>query len=410
MIPKKHIIVIGGGAAGFFGAISAATHFPDAQVTILEKNRTVLNKVRISGGGRCNVTHACFDDKALSKFYPRGGSFLRPLFKQFNANDTVEWFEKQGVKLKTEADGRMFPITDSSETIIDCLLKNIRQKHILVKTSEGVKAIQPPKKNGFWEIELLSGAKIEADAILITSGGNPQTTGYQWLADLGLKIIEPVPSLFTFNVPNSPFLSLSGVAVPQASVRIAGKKLMQTGALLVTHWGFSGPAVLKLSAWAARELAEMNYQFTLLINWLGEVTETQLRENLAEYKKQNPKKQIASNALFNLPSRLWKMLTQLSEVGEELRWIDISPKQLNKLVENLINCPQQVNGKSTFKEEFVTAGGIDLAEINPETMESKQHKGLFFAGEVLDIDAVTGGFNFQAAWTTAFVAGKNMLV
>ncbi len=399
---KKRIIIIGGGAAGFFGAISVATHYPDAEVVILEKNRTVLNKVRISGGGRCNVTHACFDDKILSKFYPRGGSFLRPLFKQFNAQSTIEWFEQQGVMLKTEADGRMFPTTDSSDTIIDCLLKVVRQKNIQVRTSEGVKAISKTEK---WQIQLLSDKMIEADAILITSGGNPQLTGYQWLTDLGITIIPPVPSLFTFNAPNSPCFPLAGVAVPNATVRIAGKKLSQSGALLITHWGFSGPAVLKLSAWAARELAETNYQFTLLINWLGDVSENNLREDLQFFKEKNPKKQITSNPIFNLPSRLWKLLTELAEIKDELRWIDISPKQFNKLVENLINFPQKVNGKSTFKEEFVTAGGVDLHEINPETLESKQHKGLFFAGEVLDIDAVTGGFNFQAAWTTGFVAG-----
>ena len=404
---RKQIIVVGAGAAGYFGAITAAENNPTAKITLLEKNRTVLNKVRISGGGRCNVTHACFDNKQLSKFYPRGSAFLRNLFNQFNVTSTVKWFENQGVVLKKEADGRMFPETDSSETIATCLEQKAKKLGVQVITSAGVKRILLEEKT-VKAVELLSGEVLPTDTLLITTGGNPQKSGYEWLADLGHHIIEPVPSLFTFNVPNSLFSELSGVSVQKAIARIAGKKIQQEGALLVTHWGFSGPAILKLSAWGARELAEANYEFTALINWIPDVSEKEAREAFAMMKKTSPKKIIQSNALFTLPTRLWKKFCELSEIDENLRWIDISNKSMNKLIENLLNCSQKVQGKTTFKEEFVTCGGIDLAEINPQTMESKIVKNLFFAGEVLDIDAVTGGFNFQAAWTTGFVAGKNM--
>ncbi|PWK26563.1 hypothetical protein LV89_02411 [Arcicella aurantiaca] len=404
---KKQIIVVGGGAAGFFGAISAAENNPDAKVILLEKNRTVLNKVRISGGGRCNVTHACFDNKQLAKFYPRGGSFLRPLFNQFNAQSTVNWFEKQGVALKNEPDGRMFPTTDNSETIALCLEQKARKLGVDVRTSFGVSSLQINDKQ-ITGVELQTGEIMNADAVLVTTGGNPNVAGYQWLVEVGHHILSPVPSLFTFNVPTSQFLDLAGVSVPHATVKVAGKKLLQDGALLVTHWGFSAPAVLKLSAWGARELADLAYDFSIVINWIPTISENVIRETFAQIKKSNPKKLIQSNQQFDLPSRLWKRFCELSEIDENLRWIDITSKHINKLIENLINSSHKVQGKTTFKEEFVTCGGVDLAEINPNTMESKIVKGLFFAGEVLDIDAVTGGFNFQAAWTTGFVAGKNL--
>ena len=404
---KKQIIVIGGGAAGFFGAIAAAENNPNAKVILLEKNRTVLNKVRISGGGRCNVTHACFDSKQLAKFYPRGGAFLRPLFNQFNVQNTVQWFENQGVELKKESDGRMFPITDNSETIAQSLEQKAKQLGVTVMTSFGVSKINF-ENNQITSLELQSGEILPADSVLVTTGGNPNITGYQWLMDTGHTIVSPVPSLFTFNVPTSHFHDLAGVSVQKASVKVAGKKLIQDGALLVTHWGFSAPAVLKLSAWGARELADLLYDFTAIINWIPDVSEKKIREIFDEIKKTNPKKLIQSNQQFELPSRLWKRFCELSEIDENLRWIDLTIKHSNKLIENLINSSQKVQGKTTFKEEFVTCGGIDLSEINPETLESKLIKGLFFAGEVLDIDAVTGGYNFQAAWTTGFVAGKNL--
>jgi predicted Rossmann fold flavoprotein len=404
---KKQIIIIGGGAAGFFGAISAAENNPDANVILLEKNRTVLNKVRISGGGRCNVTHACFDNKQLAKYYPRGGSFLRPLFNKFNAQNTVQWFENQGVELKKEADGRMFPITDNSETIAQCLEQRAKKLGVMVMTSFGVSKINF-EDNAITGLELQSGEILPANSVLVSTGGNPNITGYQWLMDTGHSIIPPVPSLFTFNVPTSHFHDLAGVSVQKASVKVAGKKLIQDGALLVTHWGFSAPAVLKLSAWGARELADLTYDFTAIINWIPDISENNIRQTFDDIKKTNPKKLIQSNQQFELPSRLWKRFCELSEIDDNLRWIDLTTKHTNKLIENLINSSQKVQGKTTFKEEFVTCGGIDLSEINPETLESKIIKGLFFAGEVLDIDAVTGGYNFQAAWTTGFVAGKNM--
>lgn len=406
---RKKIVIIGGGAAGFFGAIRAAEKNPNAEVLLLEKNRTVLNKVRISGGGRCNVTHACFDDKKLAKFYPRGGSFLKPLFKVFNPQSTIDWFQQKGVALKIESDGRMFPTTDSSETIALCLENEAIRKGVHVKTSTGVSKIHPKEESGF-TLDLLDGSSLEAEAVLVTTGGNPNVDGYRWLADLGLNIVSPLPSLFTFNTPEGVFKDLSGVSVPNANVKIAGKKLKQDGPLLVTHWGFSGPAILKLSAWGAKELAEVEYKFSTLINWCGETTENEVREQWISQKKLHPKKVIQSNQLLGVPSRLWKRLCELAEIDEQLRWIDVSNKQLNKLTENLINCNQAVSGKTTFKEEFVTCGGIDLSEIDPNTMESKKIKGLFFAGEVLDIDAVTGGFNFQAAWTTSYIAGSNILL
>ena len=404
---RKQIIVVGAGAAGFFGAITAAEHNPTAKVILLEKNRTVLNKVRISGGGRCNVTHDCQDNKKLSKSYPRGGTFLRSLFNQFNVQNTIQWFNNEGVTIKTEADGRMFPTTDNSETIAQALEQKARKLGVEVRTSFGVKkiVIEEYKIKG---IELLDGEIMEADSVLITTGGSPNITGYQWLMDLGHSIISPVPSLFTFNIPNSPFHELAGVSVPKATVKVAGKKLLQDGALLVTHWGFSAPAVLKLSAWGARDLADLQYDFQILINWIPDLNENQVRDFFTTYKKNNPKKLIQSNQLFDIPARLWKKFCELSEIDENLRWIDLTIKHTNKLVENLLNSSHKVQGKTTFKEEFVTCGGIDLSEINPQTLESKLIKGLFFAGEVLDIDAVTGGFNFQAAWTTGFVAGGNL--
>ncbi len=401
---QQQIVVIGGGAAGFFSAIQAASAYPKAQVIILEKNRTVLNKVRISGGGRCNVTHACFDDKKLAKFYPRGGSFLKPLFKRFNPQATIAWFEARGVLLKTEADGRMFPTTDDAETIASCLENESIKRGVRVQMSAGVQTIVP--QNPGFLLQLLDGSTLLATHVIVTTGGNPSAQGYNWLAVLGHPIVPPVPSLFTFNTPEGHFKDLAGISVPQAQVRMAGKKLKQSGALLLTHWGFSGPAVLKLSAWGARELAEVHYECTLLINWNEDNTENSVKEQFDLAKKIHPKRQIQSHALFGIPTRLWKRLCELSEIAENCRWIDVSMKQYHKLVENLLNCPQHVKGKTTFKEEFVTCGGVDLASINPETLESKHVKGLYFAGEVLDIDALTGGFNFQAAWTTGYIAGS----
>lgn len=403
-----NIVVIGGGAAGFFGAITAAESFPDATVTMLEKTRTVLNKVRISGGGRCNVTHACFDNRQLVKHYPRGEKSLRTLLNQFDAAATVRWFENRGVALKTEADGRMFPATNTAETIVDCLLGTARKLDIDIRTSCGVSALtQQPDHTG-WQLTLLDGSTLQADRVLVATGGYPQLPSYDWLPNQAEPLLSPVPSLFTFNVPDSPLLPLAGVSVPDAGVSIMGTKQEQRGPLLLTHWGFSGPAVLRLSAWAARELADATYRFALRINWVPTLNDNTLRTALQDFRQQNGRKQVSSQNPFGLPVRLWQALVQESGIADEQRWADLPAKPLNRLAARLVNSQFQVVGKSTFKDEFVTCGGIALGSLHPQTLESKAQPGLFFAGEVLDVDGITGGFNFQSAWTTGYVAGQHI--
>lgn len=403
-----NIVVIGGGAAGFFGAITAAETFPNATVTILEKTRTVLNKVRVSGGGRCNVTHACFDNRQLVKHYPRGEKPLRTLLNQFDAAATVRWFENRGVALKTEADGRLFPATNTSETIVNCLLSTARKLGIEIRTSCGVSALTFQPDGTGWQLSLLNGSILRADRVLVATGGYPQLPSYGWLPGQAEPLLSPVPSLFTFNVPDSPLLPLAGVSVPDAGVSIAGTRQEQRGPLLLTHWGFSGPAVLRLSAWAARELADVNYRFTLRVNWVPTGNDTTLRATLQVFRQQNGRKQVSSQNPFGLPLRLWQAMVQESGVADEQRWADLPAKPLNRLADRLTNSPFQVVGKSTFKDEFVTCGGVALGSLHPQTLESTTQPGLFFAGEVLDIDGITGGFNFQSAWTTGFVAGQHI--
>ncbi len=404
------VVVVGGGAAGFFGAIACAAANPEVEVILLEKTNKLLSKVRVSGGGRCNVTHSCFVPAVFSQHYPRGAKQLKEAFKTFGAADTIEWFEKRGVALKAEADGRMFPVTDNSETVTNCLMQEAQRVGVKIKTGVGVERVVPEQQEGdpAYLLHLSNGAMLKADRLLICTGGNPKSSGYDWLRALGHQIQEPVPSLFTFNVPASPLKELMGIAVPKATVRIAGQKLAYEGPLLITHWGYSGPAVLKLSAWGARVFHARNYTFTALINWVSEYNEETLRAHLHNYRQAHPKKVVSTNPLFNLPQRLWKAMTALSEVPEAIRWAELPAKSTNKLVENLLRTPVDVKGKTTFKEEFVTCGGIDLTQVNMRTMESRIHPGLHFAGEVLDIDGITGGFNFQAAWTTGFIAGKEM--
>lgn len=401
-----NIAVIGGGAAGFFGAITAAETFPDATVTILEKNRSVLNKVRISGGGRCNVTHACFDNRQLVKHYPRGEKPLRSLLTYFDASATVQWFERRGAPLKTEADGRMFPTSNTSETIVSCLLNTARRLGIQIRTSCGVSALT--KTTTGWHIQLLTDEVLNVDRVLIATGGYPQLSAYSWLPDQTESLQSPVPSLFTLNVPDSPLLALAGVAVVDAGVSVVGTKQEQRGPLLLTHWGFSGPAVLRLSAWAARELANVHYQFTLRVNWVASLNEHALRNQLQDFRQQNGRRQVSSQNLFGLPTRLWQALTAEAGIDTGQRWADLPAKLLNRLIERLTNSQFRVMGKSTFKDEFVTCGGINLDSLHPQSLESKAHPGLFFAGEVLDVDGITGGFNFQNAWTTGYVAGKHI--
>ncbi len=402
------IVIIGGGAAGFMAALTAAECSPNAEILLLEKNRTVLNKVRISGGGRCNVTHACFNNRLMAKNYPRGEKFLNKLLPHFDAQDTVAWFAARGVVLKTEPDGRMFPVSDSSETIIACLLSQARTHGIQIKTSTTVDSFSYSADTPGFMLTLHSGEVVSADRVLIATGGYPKRSGFDWLAEHAHKIEDPLPSLFTFNSPASYLLPLAGVSVQDVTIKINGSALEYRGPLLITHWGFSGPAILKLSAWGARLLAGLKYEFSIKINWLPGLNEDEVRLALTGLKSSISKQKITSHGQFGLPMRLWRSFLEQVEIPDELRWVDISNKALNRLVNLLTNSQFPIKGKSTFKEEFVTAGGIALTEINPATLESKYIRGLFFAGEVLDVDGITGGFNFQNAWTTGYIAGKMM--
>jgi len=397
--------VIGGGAAGFFSAISAKQHFPQSKVIIFERSSKYLSKVKISGGGRCNVTNACFDNRLLAAHYPRGENYLRKAFEQFNAQSTVEWFENRGVKLKTYPDNCIFPQSNNSQTIIDCFMHEVIQKGIELRSNFHVKQIEV-KDAGFTICN--DEETLNLDRLIITTGGQPKSSGLKWLEDLGIAIIEPVPSLFTFNMPSDPVRELMGNVVEKTTVRVEGSKLIGKGPLLVTHWGMSGPAILQLSAWGAREFADRNYRFTILVNWLNEMKEEELRSELLNALKKEPLKLMTTYNPFPITLRLWHFLLNRAGVPAELRWKDLSGKNLNRLVNTLINDRYEVQGKTTFKEEFVTAGGVALKEIDFKTMECRTVKGLFFAGELLDIDGITGGFNFQAAWTTGFIAGKHV--
>jgi predicted Rossmann fold flavoprotein len=397
------IAIIGAGAAGYFAAISCKNHFPEATVSILEKSNKTLAKVKISGGGRCNVTHACFSISELSKFYPRGEKHLKKSFGIFNTNHTVAWFNARGVELKTEADNRMFPITDNSQTIIDCLTREAEKLSIDVRLGFGVDSLKKTDV-GF---ELSSNKEIFLfDKIIVATGGNPKTEGFNWLSSFNHEIIPPVPSLFTFNMPSEKTEALMGLATQNTVVRIQGTNLQQQGPLLITHWGMSGPAILKLSAWGARILNDLNYNFTLLVNWTGLANEEIVREKVMSARLESAKKKIINANPFDLTARMWEYLLDRVEIKHDIIWSELPKKEQNRLINTLFNDAYKVEGKTTFKEEFVTCGGISLAEVNMNTMESRKQEGLFFAGEVLDIDGVTGGFNFQAAWTTGFIAGK----
>jgi predicted Rossmann fold flavoprotein len=400
------LIVIGGGAAGFFGAIQAAGMHPGLSVLILEKTNKILSKVRVSGGGRCNVTHHCFNAASLAHHYPRGEKPLKELFKTYQAKDTVEWFEARGVDLKAEEDGRMFPVSDSSQTIIDCFLKEALRLKIKIEAGLGVEEILPVVQ-GF-EVRCQTGKVFSCRKVFVASGGHPKPEAYNFITKLGHSIIPPVPSLFTFNDSQKEFSDLMGIAVPAAEVRIAGTKFLQQGPVLITHWGLSGPAIIKLSAWAAEFLHQQQYQFTAMVSWIGPVKEEELRSQLQAHRQTRGKQKVMTNPLMGLPQRLWQRLCECAAIDENRIWAELPQKNLNKLIEYLIRCPFLIKGKTTFKEEFVTCGGVDLKEVDLQTMESKKVNNLFFAGEVLNIDGETGGFNFQSAWTTAFVAAKSM--
>src|SRR5579862_5224348 len=393
------IIVIGGGAAGVFAAISAKAASPSAQVILLEKSGVLLSKVRISGGGRCNVTHSCFDPGKLSTHYPRGEKELIGAFHRFQPRDTIGWFESRGVSLKAESDGRIFPVTDSSETIIQCLLSAAQKLGVEIHLRQHISRIEK-QADGF-AIHLKEQEPLYTSRLILATGSSP--AGYAWAEHLGHTIQPPVPSLFTFNVPTSPLKELSGIALESARVQIQGTSLAQTGPLLITHFGFSGPAVLKLSAWGARYLHEKEYRVEILIDWLPQLSEQAIFAKLSQCKTTLAQKNLLSENPFKLPKKLWESL--LGKLAAK-RLAHIAIKDLHSLAHKLHANAFQVEGKTTHKEEFVTCGGVHLKEVDFKTLQSKVCPGLYFAGEILDIDGVTGGFNFQNAWTTGFLAGK----
>jgi predicted Rossmann fold flavoprotein len=398
------VAVLGGGAAGFFAAISCKKHHPDAHVALYEKSDKLLAKVKVSGGGRCNVTHACFQISQLVKNYPRGEKALRKSFEIFDTSDTVRWFENRGVKLKVEADGRMFPVTDNSQTIIDCLMAEAKTLGVRIHTRSPVAGIESIKDG--CRLTFSDTSEINVDKVIIATGGSPKPEGFGWLKTLGHTIEPPVPSLFTFNIPGNDITSLMGVAIQSVAVWIEKTKLKQKGPVLITHWGLSGPAVLKLSAFGARLLNAAHYDFKAHVNWLGELNEEEVRTIIAEESAHAHLKKIKNSRLFDLPSRLWLYLLERSGISEETRWAELKKESRNRLIKYLTNQEFEVKGKTTFKEEFVTCGGVSLADVDMQTMESRVCPGVYFAGEVLDIDGITGGFNFQAAWTTGYIAGR----
>lgn len=404
---ELQIVVIGGGAAGFFAAIVCAEAHPQARVLLLEASQQPLVKVRISGGGRCNVTHACFEPALLIQHYPRGGKALRGAFTRFQPRDTIAWFARRGVELKTEADGRMFPVTDDSGTVVNCLQRAADQAGVIVKTAAPVMAVK--RWDGGFVLQLRSGEDITADRLLLATGSNPQ--GHRLAKTLGHTIEPPVPSLFTFNIADAHLRELAGVSVPLAQVKLLvpnEKPLEQMGPLLITHWGMSGPAILKLSAWGARSLHEAEYKAMLQVNWLPQHNQEQMRQVLMSVKVEQGKRSIASFSPFELSRRLWQYLTQRAGIAMGDRWADLSKKALNQLLQELSQGQYAVQGKGVFKDEFVTCGGVRLKEVNFKTMQSRCCENLYLAGEILDIDGITGGFNFQSAWTTGWIAGHAM--
>jgi predicted Rossmann fold flavoprotein len=396
----KKVVVIGGGAAGFFAAINCAEKNPDFEITLFEKSSSLLSKVKISGGGRCNVTYACFNARELVKNYPRGEKQLLGPFTRFNPSNTIQWFRQRDVEIKKQKDGRMFPVTDSSQTIIDCFLQEAKRLGIKIKMQSGIEEMQ--SHNSGWQLKTSKGETNFADSVIVTSGSSHHIWGV--LKKLGHKIITPVPSLFTFNIPDNYLKGLEGLSVDNAVVSVAAEKIFKSsGALLITHWGFSGPAILKLSAWGAVELAEKKYRFELYVNWINK-NWADVVATLKQSKLQAAKKNVQANPMFDIPRRLWEKFVEHSQIKSPLNFADLSNRQIEMLASTLTASVFSVNGKSTFKDEFVTAGGVDLKEIDFTTMQSRKFPGLFFAGEVLNIDAITGGFNFQAAWTTGYIA------
>jgi predicted Rossmann fold flavoprotein len=403
-VAKKLILIIGGGASGFFAAINAASNFPETKIIILEKTTKILSKVRVSGGGRCNVTNYCFENTELVKNYPRGERELRQVFSQFSVQDTIDWFLKRGVKLKVETDGRMFPESNSSETIINCFLSEAQKYDIDINFNEEVLFIEQ-QENGL-KIKTSKQTYL-ASSVICSIGGHSQEKNYAFLKQCGHTIDELIPSLFTLNLPNSHIKELMGLSVKNGTVKVNGTKHHYTGPVLITHWGLSGPAVLKLSAFAAYDFFKLNYQAGISVNWTGIFNEEELKEELS--LNLNLKALVVNTPLFEIPKRLWEYLVLRAGIPLSKPWIELGKKQLNKLAQVLCSDVYDMHGKTTFKEEFVTSGGINLKEVNFKTMESKKVPHLFFCGEVLNIDGITGGFNFQNAWSTAWIASKNVI-
>lgn len=415
MSDKRRVIIVGGGAAGFFAAIACAEKLGAAgEVTLYEATAHPLAKVRISGGGRCNVTHACFEPRDLVKRYPRGGRELLGAFHRWQPRDTVAWFAERGVELKTEEDGRMFPITDDSATIVECLTRAAEKAGVRVVTSLGVRKVERIAQSGpgaegsaFW-LTLTDGSGVRCERLMLATGGNRASAGFTIAQALGHTIEPLVPSLFTFHIDDARLIGLSGVSLEQAGVSVGGSKLRESGPLLITHWGLSGPAILKLSAWGARELADRKYEFPLTVNFALPHTRDSLVRELTTVRENNPRKQITTWSPLAMPQRLWERLVTSSGIPATTPWTGIGNAALAKLATQLTAAEFKVVGKSLFKDEFVTCGGVRLSEVDFRTMESRLCPGLHFGGEVLDIDGVTGGFNFQSAWTTGMLAGQAM--
>ena len=400
MLKKKRIIIIGGGAAGFFTAANLdETKF---YVTILEQNSDVLQKVKISGGGRCNVTHACFDPRELMQFYPRGNRELLSVFTKFQPGDTMDWFETRNVPLKIEKDNRVFPQSDSSQSIINAMIDEVRNKNFEIKTQVSVSEII--RENEIYIVKTKQG-DFDADIVIYTTGSSPKSL--KIIENLGHKIVEPVPSLFTFNIKNSLLKDLPGTSFENAEIRIPSLKTEESGPLLITHWGLSGPAVLKISAWEARKLAQLKYQFEIEVNFISKPF-SEAEEELKEFKNQNPKRSIGQSKIFDVTNRFWSKILEINQINPEKQIANLSAKEMNLIIENLCQKKLSVTGKSTFKDEFVTAGGVDLKEVNFKNMASKILTDFYISGEVLDIDAVTGGFNFQACWSEAWLISQHL--
>ena len=395
---QKRVIIIGGGAAGFFAAIKVKETYPEAKVSLVEKSNKLLSKVKVSGGGRCNVTNATFSISQLAKSYPRGDKFLKKAFNSFATKDTIEWFKEKGVELVAEEDNRIFPVSNDSITIVDCLLNTARKLGVEILKQTNIRGV---KKEGEVFHLITDDTELFADKVIVAQGGNNKEESYHWLKALKHNIEFPIPSLFTFNMPTEKVKDFPGVVVKGVSTKVLSTKLKSNGDLLITHWGMSGPAILKLSAWGARELYNLNYDFTVSINWMGASSEEEVRLLLPL----DSSRKIVNENPFGFPKRFWSFLLSKVEIEEESHWLSLSKKSKNKLVNAITNDQYKVQGKTTFKEEFVTCGGVSLQDVDVKTMESKKCKGLYFCGEVMDIDGITGGFNFQAAWTTAYIAG-----